>query len=306
MWSIARRSILTIAQLDSLFTLPSVSSIISHPQLLLFVEVPFLIVVILALPLIPIFAPAAMVTSLPNSTTTNVSVPTIDLQQMPFPGIADSDFCISYPNGTIYCPPSAAWVISAQTAMEALAPVSWPAPPPNGCSGRCNYTITYAAPTLTCLDLRTDQIWVEGSSSSIPPPGTLIILNFGFVYNATAVNGTMNLAWREYEYTPRQILLAQPQGVTCTFFNATYRASISYLNGSQSLWTEAISTGERIPMSSGDFALMQNSAFVDAFVSSFNTTLALYDASVQRNPPYSSSRNLRSLYAQVFRVQARA
>jgi hypothetical protein len=280
MWSIAKRSTLTIAQLDGLFTLPSVSSIVSHPQLLLFVEVPFLVVVILALPLITIFAPAAMVTSVANPTTTNVSVPTIDLQHMQNAGIVGVVY-----NSTIGVTPTANWMSSAQTAIEASTPISWPTPPPAGCSASCNYTMTYAAPALTCLDLRSDQIfWVGKSSSSKSPPGTLIVLDRDYAYNATAVNGTMTLAWTPYFSDSSDLLIqGQPLGATCTFVNAIYRASISYHNGSQSLWTEIISTGQMFytdgqeyldsPDSSVVPVNLQMTAFANAFISPFNKAL---------------------------------
>jgi hypothetical protein len=277
MWSIAKRSTLTIAQLDGLFALPSVSSIISHPRLLLFVEVPFLIVVILALPLITIFAPAAMVTSLANPTTTNVSVPTIDLRNI-------QPIVIPWATSPPSLTPSADFLRPIQKATDASTPVSWPAPPPTGCSVSCNYTMTYTAPSLTCRDLRNDQIWVltgAPGETLIPPPGTLIGLDIGFAYNMTAVNGTMTLVW-----VPNNGSYWNPQGVTCTFFNATYRASISYLNGSQSLWTEAISTGERLDIDvpedfNTDEEPDNNIVFVEAFMSSFNTTYVGFSNGIQ-------------------------
>jgi hypothetical protein len=81
MWSIANRSTLTIAQPVGLLNLPSLTSIISNPRLLLFIEVPFLIAGILALPFISIFGPAAMVSFIAKPRIANVSVPTIDLSR---------------------------------------------------------------------------------------------------------------------------------------------------------------------------------------------------------------------------------
>jgi hypothetical protein len=289
MWRIARRSELTLAQLDGLFSLPSLHSIVSHPRLLLFVEVPFLVGVITALPLVTVFGPAAMVTSIAKPTTANVSVPTVDL----FSG-KDVGAALIFGQAMIqYLGPKAAWLAPAQKAMEALTPVNWPPPPPAGCSARCNYTITYVAPAMTCQDLRTDQIWADPLLSNAPPPGTLIALACGSSYNASAVGRTMTIAW-----SPSPLVCDEkPQGVMCTFVNATYRASVDYRNGTQSSGTEVVGMGDILstdvqagvffpssPEILGEFAM---AAIVDAFTPLFNTTVnsGVWDNFTATAPP---------------------
>jgi hypothetical protein len=168
-----------------------------------------------------------------------------------------------------YVEPSQRFKQVAQRAATADVAVGWR--PPVGCSGACNYTFTYNAPALMCEDLTADDIW-DGHSEIAEgkiPRATLLYWNSmsgSGVFNATSNMG-FNLTnwrystWAEFlTYNLTVSLMphfdgtsppsAYPIGSACTFYDATYLASTTFVNNTQATSTAVLSYNS--PLSSGN------------------------------------------------------
>ncbi|KIK51190.1 hypothetical protein GYMLUDRAFT_64959 [Collybiopsis luxurians FD-317 M1] len=127
-----------------------------------------------------------------------------------------------------------------RTALSNIAP-TWD--PPAGCGSTCTYTFSYLAPALNCAELSKKDIWPSGTN------GSDSLLSFP-EYNLSVFEGPMlNYFFYNSSFstlTPLEIAFAllrgdfpnpaqwTPRGVHCTYQNATYKATTTFSNNTQS------------------------------------------------------------------------
>ncbi|KAK7038377.1 hypothetical protein R3P38DRAFT_2516229 [Favolaschia claudopus] len=248
-WYCLRRQPVTLSDIDVLVGEPSLETLYRRNLLLKMPLIITMTVAILASPVITILAPSLNTRQVaPDSST--LTVPTLNTT-------TDAVLNDFYPrSGFQYGAVTEIWDKAALTALLSDNPVGWPMP--EGCAPECNYDITYVAPALRCSDLRPSQISdnitnEERYVSRVfdDPPSAYLVgydghaisvqeqmtaLNFSVQNDATFSSSLYNLT---LAYVPflssntQKGALINASGSSCTFYNATHRASTHYFNGTQ-------------------------------------------------------------------------
>ncbi|KAK0457199.1 uncharacterized protein EV420DRAFT_512846 [Desarmillaria tabescens] len=158
-----------------------------------------------------------------------------------------------------------AWERVLSRSFQSDTLIGWNAP--GGCGSACNYTIEYVAPALQCSDISQDEILDDGDGSSGPSnPSAVLQSKYNTtdtpVYNASSqidVNGwNLTIAWRTYHDSKGGIV----EGVSCSLYNTTQQAIVSFINNTATISPSVISYDE--PFSSShqiiDCEASENSA----------------------------------------------
>lgn len=116
---------------------------------------------------------------------------------------------------------------------------NWPSP----CGSNCSYTVSFPGPALSC---------VPGNPNGTNAP---ILLDNQIIYNATAAYpGTLNTTTGPFVgpsgflVTVRKNGTLAPNVINCTLYNATYRTTVQYTNGSATVGVQT-TLGQVIPSS---------------------------------------------------------
>lgn len=141
--------------------------------------------------------------------------------------------------------------------MTTSPEASWT--PPDGCGAACSFEFEYDAPALDCRPTTLDEYRLS--------PGILMIQDHKWVYEANSTlspnlpiyptvitiplpafrwdtEGPYDLSINYAVLKPGSNLVSQVGGgAYCTFRNATYRASFTYVNNTQSISTSILSYG---------------------------------------------------------------
>ncbi|VDC04524.1 unnamed protein product [Peniophora sp. CBMAI 1063] len=272
-WFYARRSAVTVPELDDLFSLPSAASI---PFVILRSSALYVLPIaanIQAFSLIGIFAPNALSIVPAGITSSVLSVPFVALDQIaPTDSIISLSANESYGEVGWYLSPSTGFKTLVQTVLSKGDILPWNAP--SGCGLACNYSISYNGPSLRCRDIDPSSIAVYQDDTlkgdaTLPwpyhmpsdpadwrPEATIDAL---ISYNGTGTLGSANraaglslgadtytLSQEDAPYSLSLVYTLTPGpydhaayyptqmygGTYCEFVNATYDASVQFVNGS--------------------------------------------------------------------------
>ncbi|KAJ6464022.1 hypothetical protein C8R45DRAFT_1175287 [Mycena sanguinolenta] len=247
-WYSFRRQPITLADMDVLFSGPS---LMTFSRLNLVLQTPAIItmtIAILASPIITILAPS-LSTREASTAIRTLTVPTLNTTT----DAVQNDVFLSV-TGT-YGGVTDMWEKTALAALLSSTPVGWSIP--DGCSPECSYNFTYAAPALRCTDLQPDQI-ADGVQAQYrfvnrtfqdPPAAYLLAYDASSVgagYESSPLNFTVQndpSVAEQYTWTLAYVpyllantadnALINASGAECVFYNATYTASTHYFNGTQ-------------------------------------------------------------------------
>ncbi|KAF8142725.1 hypothetical protein K438DRAFT_2111765 [Mycena galopus ATCC 62051] len=256
-WRIMQRQPLPLADLNALMDTPS---LLTLPRMNLVIQAPMtlaIMAVILASPLITVFAPSLSVRTAKASTQT-LTVPTLDLTT---DRVLDD---IIERQGNHYGSVTNTWDSAAVIALLSESPVGWPIP--EGCEPECQYNITYSAPAIQCTDLQPNQI-DDGEPDSDravsrvfqDPPAAYLFgydsvrsqlqktaLNFSTVdrfHDLTFGDADPNVMTDQYVWTlafvpflaanENEGTLINATGSVCVFYNATHQAQTHFFNDTQ-------------------------------------------------------------------------
>ncbi|KAJ7122297.1 hypothetical protein C8R44DRAFT_981472 [Mycena epipterygia] len=248
-WYAMRRQPLLLADIDrivgepSLLTLPRLNLIFQAPAALLITAL------ILASPLITVFAPSLTVRPAAAFNRT-LTVPTLNLTT---DAVLDDIFIIGDDGLARYDGPSGTWDKIALAGLIAGGPVGWPIPP--GCAPECQYNFTYFAPAVRCSDIAPDAI-DDGASDGLrtvsrvfqDPPAAYLLDYDTIIANALETyivnfTDTESAPDNQYQWTLAYLpfnaanndngTLINAAGSSCTFYNATHEAQTHFFNGTQ-------------------------------------------------------------------------
>ncbi|KAJ7438161.1 hypothetical protein FB451DRAFT_1304183 [Mycena latifolia] len=268
-WHAMRRKPLLLADIDCLVAGPS---LVMLPRINLIYQAPATLaitVIILASPLLTVFAPSLTVRQA-SAVNRTITVPTLDLASD-----AWLDDMILDGGGEAYLGPSGTWDKVVLQGLMSSGPVGWTIP--DGCAPECRYNFTYAAPAIRCSDLAPDQINDGGHS---PSPRTFQDPSAAYLmyYDADPTNGLLtgivnftaqglrnaeDLASDHFVWTVAYFpfsasnaedgAVINAAGSICTFHNATHEAQTHFVNGTQQStvsvveFNEALNTSMRRP-----------------------------------------------------------
>ncbi|VDC01568.1 unnamed protein product [Peniophora sp. CBMAI 1063] len=272
-WFYVLRSAVDLPELDALFSLPSLLSLPSLSLRLSTLYVLLLVINVQAFSLVSILAPNALsvVPAHRESSTLSIPFPALDMIPITQSVIPDvvSHPCSGPSNDPrikcgielVYASPSTGIQKLVEAVLSSSAALPWSAPA--GCGIACNYTLTYDGPALRCSDIPQSSIDIPQSDDDDPTlhnadaePGAYI--QTGTVYNATTTMGyiqtldddragpvfvptatnspyTLTLAYATNPFSNNFQPTYDAHGSYCVFVNATYSASVSFMNGSQTV-----------------------------------------------------------------------
>ncbi|KAJ3968583.1 hypothetical protein EV361DRAFT_925124 [Lentinula raphanica] len=240
----------------------------------------FLLAVITqAVAITSIFIPGTLTVTQSAPTTNSLEIPTIDFNLVD--PVSSSFVTVEFdePPTLGFLGPSQNWQqLMIKAASSNVAP-TWNAPA--GCGSSCTYTFTYSAPALNCTELTKDDIWPSGTNTSdsrlafplntTDPNESLneyFFYNSSFAFTALDPNNlntsssTVDVYYMSdfnttYDETLR--LAAQypdpaqydPRGAHCVYQNATYEATTTFLNNTQSSSTRVTEFHGFLPIGHG-------------------------------------------------------
>ncbi|KAH7881657.1 uncharacterized protein C8R40DRAFT_58665 [Lentinula edodes] len=208
-----------------------------------------------------IFIPGALTVTQSSPVTTSLEIPNVDFN-------AVNPMTSSFVTVESDTPPTLSFLDSSQRwrqliirAASANVAPTWDAPV--GCGSSCTYNFTYSAPALNCTELSKQDIWPSGTNTSDSrlafPLNTTDpneSLNEYFFYNSSFAftsepntpnvsSSTLDVYYMEnFNTTYDQALLLasqypdptqyNPRGAHCEYQNATYEATTTFLNNTQS------------------------------------------------------------------------
>ncbi|KAE9399473.1 hypothetical protein BT96DRAFT_1019488 [Gymnopus androsaceus JB14] len=198
------------------------------------------------------------------SLTKPIQIPTIDFNDVSplsssilgnslVDGSGKEDFMITFVKSSQH------WTQLATRAASSNVAPTWDAPA--GCASACNYSFVYSAPALNCSELSKQYIWPNRTSDAqsllqygvYNASGTFLYsfyYNSSFAIAAETGNPNISLPTLEVYYLegynntwPNNIsnpadLPDHPRGVHCDFLNATYEATTSFVNNTQTSTTQ--------------------------------------------------------------------
>ncbi|KAJ7446674.1 hypothetical protein FB451DRAFT_1536862 [Mycena latifolia] len=251
-WHSMRRQPLPLGDINALLNGPSIMTL---PRLNLLFQAPASLAIsaiILATPLITIFAPSLTVRQ-DGAVARTLTVPTLNLTT----DAVLQDFSVGFDR---YGALTSTWDKAALMGILSESTVGWPMP--DGCSPECEYNITYAAPALRCTDLSPDQIddgiqdsarWVSRTFQS--PPSAYLTGYDGYLTSGTAsLNFTTQDKYatgendstilnKQYQWTLAYLpysasnlddgVTVNAAGSVCIFYNATHEVYTHFFNGTQ-------------------------------------------------------------------------
>ncbi|KIK51959.1 hypothetical protein GYMLUDRAFT_265659 [Collybiopsis luxurians FD-317 M1] len=214
-----------------------------------------------AVALISIFVPGTLTIAQTPSRTQSLMIPTIDFNVINpmVSSFVTAEF--DEPQTLGFIEPSQRWRQSILRAGSSSTAPTWD--PPGGCGSSCTYSFSYSAPALNCTELSKNDIWPTGTNTSdsrLPFPLNSTdpneTLNQYFFYNSiysfTATDSSnenvslsvLDIIYMENFNTTFDVALGlatdfpnptkwTPRGVHCTYQNATYEATTTFLNNTQ-------------------------------------------------------------------------
>ncbi|KAJ7706616.1 hypothetical protein B0H16DRAFT_1746837 [Mycena metata] len=256
-WHSMRRQPLPWASLSDIDHLVGEPSLMTLLRMNLLFQAPATLVItsiILASPLITIFAPSLTVRQA-SAATRSLAVPNVNLST---DGWFD-DVILS--GGSAYAGPSGTWDRVVLTGLTSDTPVGWTIP--DGCAPECRYNFTYFAPAVRCSDIAAnaiDDAAIDAQrivSRTFQDPPAAYLRSYDTEPAGALVNGILNFTalgdltpFAETNYTGSALIwtlvyvpfnaansdgttLINAAGTTCTFYNATHQAEAHFFNGTQ-------------------------------------------------------------------------
>ncbi|KIM25955.1 hypothetical protein M408DRAFT_10190 [Serendipita vermifera MAFF 305830] len=243
-WRAAGKQSMPIRTIDNLFALPAPSALaqtLARPKRVLGLPI-IATILIQALVLVGVLAPNALTVEPSERVTRVVRVPSLDLSK----GSLSS---IEYATVGIYTNVSMTWSSLLNSIMLVPPVTNWKAP--LGCGVACIFELEYNAPGLECRNLTSDEIRPQSSnltwdshvyeaSSSLYPNWNRSQIDVHWdiddVYDLIISHNT-------YRPAEPESFLQGGQGVSCTFRNATYHATVDFSNNTQRATTSIVSYG---------------------------------------------------------------
>lgn len=278
-WFITARQSFTLSRLDDIFSSYhpfSIISLILRGRSFLLVPLISIQLSIIALSALSVLVPGTLI--IDNAPTTSIlsQVPYLNMSAIYPPDAAMLSLFWDYAGA------SYTFRKIATQAATSDSPATWSAP--SGCTGVCSYNFTYDAPALKCTDLDRSQIWdgrsnitsgedieatllalyavsesqgiYNATSSLLPLPADLIHSELGWQslpsYNLTiaTVTNFSGDAFQEWSEGTTIQQLPNAIGSSCAFYAATYNASTTFENNTQTSSTRILSYN--YPLSSGN------------------------------------------------------
>jgi hypothetical protein len=211
--------------------------------------------------LISIFVPASLSVVEASFVTEKLDVPIIDLTKNYSQALASYGSHRDVEN--MYHEPTPLLKRIVETSVSLSRPMALS--PPDKCGLGCKYSFSYDAIAMKCEDIGPSEIWNDPTRP--PPDSRVAFIQVGYeslsqrgcLLNAT-VTSNVQSETDPYRYTAAYIeystweehrfennVLPYLKGVTCTFHNATYIASITFANYTQDL-TITSATLEETPI----------------------------------------------------------
>ncbi|KAF9062637.1 hypothetical protein BDP27DRAFT_1336320, partial [Rhodocollybia butyracea] len=227
-----------------------------------------------------VFVPGSLTITSSPARAKQISVPTIDLNLVDRSESAGNAASNDGQSAILFSTPSQRWQqLISRAATTDIAP-TWD--PPADCGIACTYKFKYSAPALNCTPLSQQDIWPNNKSSSDFSNGLAFPLITGnttpneyFMYNAsysvevqpTGVVSFNNSALQVYYLegfnsttlanslangTQPDISPYSALGAFCTFQSATYEATTSFANNSQTSSTNVTAFSGPLPFEPKD------------------------------------------------------
>ncbi|PVF97411.1 hypothetical protein CPB86DRAFT_798126 [Serendipita vermifera] len=244
-WSYLYNRSLTLGTLDSVFGLPTIFPLINlifSRRILLLGLLLLISVFTLSMALISVFVPASLSVAEGRYSTEHFKVPVIDLKRDYNRTLASWGTYRSSDNE--YNQPAPLLQRIIEMTISTLRPLSLD--PPEKCKLGCKYSFSYDVIAMKCKNLDSSEIWNDPTRAPPSPPIAFLqtgdmFTRQGYLLNATVTSDPNNTA-DAYRYTVAYLewsmlndhrssplnILPYIQGVTCTFHNATYLASINF------------------------------------------------------------------------------
>ncbi|KAF9064817.1 hypothetical protein BDP27DRAFT_1229885 [Rhodocollybia butyracea] len=265
-YHVGRRSH-TLPELDrlfKLFSIPSLLRVIFSRQVFFILPLIVIAAINLSLALLPVLVPGALTIESGTITSTVGQVPSLDLSSMYPLSVTNMN---TFSN---YLQPSDLFKQAIYVAATTDVTPGWHVPEGECTSAlSCSYTFNYSAPALRCTDLSPNDI----GNGTDPGNGTAVLINlddwelpdnrnFVGTYNATSnLNRTEPIAFTSVwnDTSPCDLTIAciphfgvnnplalqdselTPVGSTCTFWNATYSATTTFVNNTQTTSSQVLS-----------------------------------------------------------------
>ncbi|KZV59341.1 hypothetical protein PENSPDRAFT_431993 [Peniophora sp. CONT] len=294
-WFYLRRKSIALKHLDNVFSLPSLfytARFLISPSSWSLHFVILLVICIQAFALIPVMTPNVLNTVSAPARIVNLTVPTVDMSQIPM------DSSVTYWNslsGPFYISPSTRITKLAQQTYTAAASLPWDAP--SDCESSCKYSVQFKGPHLQCSDIDSTSI---GDSEPFAPtqnaPTSAIYLpswrQMTFDANTTFLtaseldlygslplfNATSNMDVRAatstddviitVAYLPARVYCSdgldiidnyhcsyvaeQPRGSVCRFHSATYHVDVQFADHTQTTSSRVVSIGDLLVFPSAE------------------------------------------------------
>ncbi|KAE9391408.1 hypothetical protein BT96DRAFT_925316 [Gymnopus androsaceus JB14] len=232
-----------------------------------------------AVALTSVFVPGSLTITSSPARTKLISVPTIDLNLVAPSASAGNAGSNTDLSEITFSTPSQRWQqLISRAATTNIAP-TWD--PPAECGVTCNYKFSYSAPALDCTPLSQQDIWPNNVTNSNSSNGLAFPLLDGdgfasqyFFYNASYTVDVQNtvvsfgnsalevfyvegfnsttLANSLVNGTQADISQLSAHGAICTFQNATYEATTSFSNNTQTSSTSVVELGGTLPFEPAD------------------------------------------------------
>ncbi|KAE9400422.1 hypothetical protein BT96DRAFT_645031 [Gymnopus androsaceus JB14] len=227
-----------------------------------------------AVALTSVFVPGSLTITSSPARTKLISIPTIDLNLVDPSASGGNVGFNADMSELLFSSPSQRWQqLISRAATTNIAP-TWD--PPADCGVACNYKFSYAAPALNCTSLTQQDIWPNNMTNSSSSEGIAFPLLDGdevpseyFFYNASYTVEVRNavvsfgnsaleifyiqgfnstsLADSLSDGTQADISQLSAHGAICTFQNATYEATTSFSNNTQTSSTRVVDFNGPLP-----------------------------------------------------------
>ncbi|KAF9056890.1 hypothetical protein BDP27DRAFT_1408512 [Rhodocollybia butyracea] len=228
-----------------------------------------------AITLTSVFIPGTLTVTESPPINTTLEIPTIDFNSVD--PMASSVVAVETdtPPTLGFSGPSLRWSqLIARAAFSSAAP-TWD--PPAGCGLSCTYSFTYSAPAFNCTELSRKDIWPSGTNTSdsllaFPLNSTdpNFPINEYFFYNASYAFLSPNISAQDLSFSTLDVIYMEgfnttwnetlslsnfpdpsqynPRGVHCEYQNATYEATTTFTNNTQSSSTRVTQLHGYLPI----------------------------------------------------------
>lgn len=295
-WFYVRRKAIALKHLDDVFSLPSLFYTFRFLFSSASWSLPLVLVLVLGIQvfaLIPVMTPNVLNVVPGPERTVNLSVPTVDMSQIPM------DSSVTYWNslsGPFYVSPSTLFLKLAQQTYTAASPLSLTVP--SGCETSCTYSVQFAGPHLQCSDIDSSVIGdpdplsppLDVSAAAIELPAwrqmkfgindTVVSASEWNLHGLPLFNATSNLnpaatiptddVTLTVAYLPARVYCSngsdiidnyrcsyvaeEPRGSVCRFRSATYEVDVQFANHTQSISSRVLTVGDSLVFSSADLS----------------------------------------------------